>query len=67
MGLIDTFLLRFKPGKPYMTGAEAQLFKRLLASGTLTIFRIVRCKTCGGDTYKTKDYCSEACYNARKK
>lgn len=67
MGLVDTFLLRFKPDKPYMTVAEATLFKRLVADGSLTIFRIVRCKKCGGETYKSKAYCSQACYNAREK
>lgn len=62
MALIDTYMIKFRPDLPYMTDAEARLFKRLVDSDKLSIFKQGTCKRCSKSVPKVKSYCSASCY-----
>ena len=48
--------------EPYCTVQEYHVFKQILDSGRLTIFRMTVCAECKKAIPKQKDYCSFACY-----
>jgi len=62
MALIDTYMIKFRPDLPYMTDAEARLFKRLADGGQLSVFKQGTCKRCSKPVPKIKSYCSKDCY-----
>lgn len=62
MAIIDTYMTKLRPDLPYMTEAEAKMFKRMSDGGALSIFRQQLCKKCGAFVPKPKEYCSKQCY-----
>ena len=66
MALIDAYMLRPDPSRPWMNEAERQLFKRLVEGEALSVFRTKKCGSCNDSVPNSKDYCSEACFKRKK-
>lgn len=80
MPFIDTYGFKWKLDKPWLTPAERKLFKKLRASGKVTLFRVNICEgkpdgqRCDQEVPKIQDdkdpskylkrFCSEACYQS---
>lgn len=67
MGLYDTALVKVDPEKSYMTPGEQAMFKRLVKTQTISIFRCTKCKVCQTEVPKPKMYCSITCYQKENK